>query len=555
MKKASEYQFFDLLEFVTPHRERLIFLLVIMLVTTGFGLLNPWLAGQFTQVLLNQPTSLDMTITQILFFWMFLLAVQASLGFYEEFHLNMVAERIHTDIRIRIFDHLQNLPLSYFHDKKRGDSLSLQAYDTEIISSFVTGSLITLLPQLLTLCGALVMMYLLDPTIAIIAAMALPAFYIILKLLGRKLRPLTEAIANQYGKVLSLSEENLLLLPVIKSFTQEKAESKQFRHNNRKLLELNRQYFFRQGLMSPVVRLLAGCAILLLLWLGTQSLNAGELTEGDLVSLIFYGMLLTRPLGSLADVYGQTQSARGAASRIIRLFNEAAEPDTEHTTPFPEPPDTRIRFEQVSFAYPDRPGLFDQLDLTIEPGEIVALAGINGCGKSTLAHMLMRFVHPNSGHIFIGSQNINDISLHSLRNHIAIVQQDILLRNATIRENILLGATGINDEAILQTAETACALEFIRSLPNGLDTHTGDNGVRLSGGQKQRLSLLRALLRNPDILILDEATAMFDALAEASFVANFSKVSRQRTVIVITHHPYMLKAVSRVVNLDERASA
>jgi ABC-type multidrug transport system fused ATPase/permease subunit len=289
--------------------------------------------------------------------------------------------------------------------------------------------------------------------------------------------------------------------------------------------------------------------VLGLLWVGGRGVASGIITAPELVSLLLYGMLLTQPVSQLAGVYGQVQHARGAVQRLMAAMAEAPEPDDGDREPATV--SGRIAFESVAFAYPGRAAVFADLNLEIRAGETVAITGPNGAGKSTLAHLLMRFADPSAGRITLDGIDVREFSLRNLRAHIGLVSQHVLLLNATVAENIGYGRYGADRQQIERAARAAHAHEFIDQLPQGYETLIGDEGLRLSGGQRQRISLARALLKDPVILILDEATSMFDPAGERGFIAECHGLLRSRTVLLITHRPASLALADRVLRLDQ----
>ncbi|MFN7136730.1 MAG: ABC transporter ATP-binding protein [Thermomonas sp.] len=259
--------------------------------------------------------------------------------------------------------------------------------------------------------------------------------------------------------------------------------------------------------------------------------------------------MLVNPIGPLATVYGRTQAARGAARRLHEVLQAAPEPDAGDVKTIPA--DGDILFDRVAFAHPGRPPLFEDFSLRIRAGETVAITGPNGAGKSTLAHLLLRLVEPRAGSISIGGTPLGRFRLAALRGQIGLVPQQVLLFNATVRDNIAYGHADAGQDEIERAAHAARAHAFIQALPQGYDTVVGDQGVKLSGGQKQRIALARALLKQPSILILDEATAMFDPAGEQEFIAECHDVLRARTVLLITHRPASLALADRVLRLAD----
>jgi len=539
----------QLLKYITPHGRTLLLVVVLLLAGTAANLANPLFAGKLTEVLLAEPGSATLPVGVILLAWLALLVIRAALSVASSYLVGSTGALMGAELRSRVYEHMQILPLGWYQERKQGDVLSLLSSDAESISRFVTNTVVQLLPQLLTLAFAFGMMAWLDPLIAGIAALLLPAYTIVTKLLGRRIRPLSTAWYESWSGLMAFVNENLGLMPVLKAFAREPLESDRFAQRNRELLDVSRQQIWLASLLSPAIGLLAGAGALLLLWIGIRHLQSGQLQPSDLVTLLLYVMLLTSPLSALAGVYGQIMHARGAAERLLAFFGEKPEP-LGHGRQELRDVAGRIEFRDISFAYPGRPPVLEHFKLKIAAGETIALTGPNGAGKSTLVHLLMRFMEPDGGRILIDGNDIAEVELGSLRRQIGLVAQNTLLLNGSVAENIAYGQPHATAEEMKKAAKAARADEFIERLPNGYNTIIGDQGVKLSGGQRQRLSLARTLLKDPPILILDEATAMFDPEGEASFIEECHELLHQRTVILITHRPASLALADRVIGLE-----
>lgn len=537
-----------LLRYVTPHRRTLVHIVLILLAVSGVNLANPLLAGQLTTAILAQPGSDTAPIGLILGAWMGLLLLRAVLGMISSYLIGTTGAEMAAVLRSRVYEHLQILPLDWFQQRKQGDVLSLLSNDAETISDFVSTTVVQLLPQLTTLAFAFVAMAWIDPFIALIAALLLPLYTIVTKLIGRRIRPVTAAWIDSWSSMVAFVNENLGLMPVLKAFSREELEKRRFGERNSELLAYSRKNIWLSSLLTPSISFLTGAGALLLLWIGIQRMQAGNLQPAELVTLLLYVMLMTGPLSSLAGVYGQLMYTRGAAERLIKLFAEQPERlglGHESLINAAGP----IEFKDISFSYPTRSPVLHRFKLSVAAGETIALTGPNGVGKSTLVHLLMRFIEPAAGKITIGGQDIAGVELTSLRQQIGLVAQHTLLLNGTVAENIAYGQPGAGMAEIKKAAEAAKADQFIELLPEAYDTVIGDQGVKLSGGQRQRLSLARTLLKNPAILILDEATAMFDPAGEASFISENVESLKNRTVILITHRPASLALADRIVAL------
>lgn len=539
-----------LYSYLRPYRASLLLANFFMLLQSLASLGTPWLAGHFAAGLMGERTELGSGSGQILSLWLGLFVVQALVRFLSTYLLTRVGARILAQLSGLLYDHLQALPLAYFHQRKRGDVLALLSNDVAVISHFVTGTLVGVLPTLLVLFGAYALMATIDSQVALLVATLMPLFFIVLKLLGRGIRPVSQALAQKQADLLGLAEENLGLLSLIKSFNRSATESTRFQHQTLDVLRLRVQQLKLQAMLGPALQLLSSVGILLILWVSSNHLIQGDISLPELISLLLYGVLFARPVSGLANLYGDVQQARGASQRLGVIFDVAREPEDCHTLNLPKLKGD-IQFRDVDFYYPDETHVLSALNLHVEAGETIVITGANGAGKSTLLHLLLRFADPKKGSIEIDGYDIRDVSLKSLRSQIGFVAQYVLLADATIEENIRYGRPDASLEDVEKAAKAAYAHTFIQQLPQGYNTQIGEQGLRLSGGQRQRIALARALLINPPILLLDETTAMFDPLGEEQFIEQSARWMQSRTVIMITHRPCNLALADRVFRLEE----
>ncbi len=519
----------------------------LSLLSAMASLAIPWLAGSFLAGVLGD-TVIDLRATVLLL--LAALVALAIVSILVSILSELASGRILSGLRRETHDHLMALPIT-FHDQNRsGELLSLMTYETGQLSGFLTRTLANVPSMVMTAGGAIILLFLLDPVMTLVVPVLIIIFLLAMKLIGRRLRILARRARNADVRLVWLGSDDLEMLPAIKAFATEDARQSEYHvaaEDSRKLsLQRTRIYAF----IAPVVSLVAGLAAIGILLIGSEQIAEGTRTPGELFSFLLYAALLTRPASGLADTYGAFQMARGTLARLEAVFAKPAEPG--YAAPgVIERAAGAIAFENISFAYPGRPQVLEGANLAIAAGEVVALTGANGIGKSTLVRLLLRYYDPQAGRITLDGADIATLQVQALRRQFGYVPQRPLLLNGTIRENIIFGADNRDAASVERAAQMAQAWDFAQRLPQGLDTMIGDDGVRLSGGQQQRIALARALYRDPPIYIFDEATSMYDLEGEAAFVESCVTLLKGRTVIIITHRPASLALADRIINLAE----
>jgi len=536
-----------LLQISAPPLLPLLAATLCLLGETAAALTAPWIGGRFGAQLLEKAEPAD--YRTLLLIWLILMLLQYALRFASSYLMGSAGAMATAGLRNRIYDHLQAMPLHYHESRDRGETLTLLSRDAGIVGQFLTSTLPSLPPQLLMLLGAWAMMMQLNLGLGILIGLAVPLVVFSVQALWRRTRPVARRLADAHADHLALAEENLRLLPILKAFGREPLESRRAADHSSTIQRLERDHLLLTSGIAPLVQSFGTLLLVLVLWLGARQISTGELDTAAAISLLLYGLLLFRPAGQLAGSAGNLFSTLGAASRINEALDQPAELHRKGSQQLPDQAGA-IVFDHLVFAYPGQARLFDGFDLQIQPGEVVAITGSNGSGKSTLTRLLMRFVTPVSGQIRLGGQDIQELQLATLRQAIGLVPQDVVLLNGSIRDNIAYALPEADDVAILAAASQAQLQPLIAALPNGLDTQIGPDGILLSGGQRQRIALARALLRHCPILILDEATAMFDNESEASFIETARRSLTDRTVILITHRPASLSLANRVIRLS-----
>lgn len=458
------------------------------------------------------------------------------------------AGRILAGLRDEAYAHVQALAISYHESHRQGDLMSLISWEVQNLSAFLTATLAQLPAMLMTAGGAVVLLFLIDPAMALVVPVLVALFYFGMRLLRRRLRLLGRAVREAEAEVFRKAQSDLEMLPAIKAFAVEDKHLADYAGAVEKARHLKLRQARIASVIGPVVGLVAALSAVAILLAGSSTITSGARSPGEVFAFLFYAALLTRPVGSLAGLYGSYQVARGTLAKLEALLSVPAEPGYAASGRMGRATGA-IAFEAVDFAYPGRPPVLTAFNLTIPPGEIIALTGANGVGKSTLVNLLLRFYEPAAGRITIDGTDIAGLDVKHLRRQFGFVPQRALLLGGTILENIAFGIDNPDLAAVERAARAAQAWDFITALPAGLATRIGDDGVRLSGGQRQRIALARALLRDPPVYIFDEATSMYDLEGEAAFVEECVKALADRTVILITHRPASLALADRIVEL------
>ncbi|MFQ6023491.1 MAG: lipid A export permease/ATP-binding protein MsbA [Acidiferrobacterales bacterium] len=467
-------------------------------------------------------------------------------SFTGEYMLNWVGRKVIFDIRNALFTHLMRLPSGFYDTHASGMLIAKLIFDVEQLSRAATSAILVIGRDGLTIIGVLAWMMYLNWKLTLMLAVLTPIAGLVIIVMSRRLRKYSRAIQGTVGEISHIAQEATEGQRVVKAFCAQQTEVNSFTHANTR----NRRQFMRRVAVSAVgvaiTVLLAAAAIALVLYI---AISSGQATAGEFVSYTLSMMWLMNPVKRTARVNEVIQMGIAAAQSAFGLLDEPPEPDTGTRTP--ESVQGHVQYRNVSFRYPTSSvqALAD-VSFSIEPGETVALVGASGSGKTTVANLLPRFYTVMHGEISIDGVNINEFALSNLRNHIAVVGQETLLFDDTVRNNIAYGsARPIDDKRIAAAAEAAHVTEFVNRLSEGLDTVVGEKGLRLSGGQRQRIAIARALYKNAPILILDEATSALDSESEQHIQAALETLMKNRTTLVIAHRLATIESADRIVVL------
>jgi subfamily B ATP-binding cassette protein MsbA len=481
-----------------------------------------------------------------------LYAVKGLFSYFATYLMSWVGQRAVMDLRNRLYQHVIRQSVGFFKRKSTGTLISHITNDVEKIQQAVSEALGDLLMQSFALIGYGALLFYYDFWLAVVCLVTAPLAVYPLVTLGRKLRRITDTGLERWRDISNILHEAISGSRIVKAFRMEGFETERFETATNRLFRSNMRITRVISIMPPIMELVGGIGLAAAIWYGSRSIAQGQMTTGEFTSFMAALFMMYTPVKKLSRVNATFQQALSAASRIFAVLDTEQEireaPDAVDIAPLAQ----RIEFREVQFAYDDGEGpALEKVSLVIEAGQVVALVGMSGAGKSTLASLVPRFYDPTGGAVLFDGVDIRKATLSSLRGQIGLVTQEVILFNDTVRNNIAYGLKTIADAEIRKAAAAANALEFIEALPRGFDTVVGEKGSRLSGGQRQRLAIARAILKNPPILVLDEATSSLDAESEALVQQALENLMVNRTTIVIAHRLSTVRRADQIVVIED----
>jgi ABC-type multidrug transport system fused ATPase/permease subunit len=481
------------------------------------------------------------------------LLVQASLSFLRVEIFFLVSEQAMRDIRLKLFSKILSLPIAFIEKRRVGELTSRLTSDVSQLQDILSFTLAELVRQVLTVFLGIGIIFWVSASLSLVMLSAFPFIILGGVFFGKFIRKLSKKASDDLAAANTIAEESLQSIHTVKSFTSEKYEANRYYAALQLVLGNSLKSARFRGLFISMVIFSVFGGIVLVLWYGLGLVESGELSIGKLVSFILYTTFIAAAAGGLGDLYGQLQKTIGASERILEILDSEPEEIYTDSGIHIGRAEGKIEFENVHFAYPSREEVevIRGLSLRVLPGRKVALVGKSGAGKSTIVQLLMRFYNPNSGGIRIDGTDIRQLDLTSLRRNIGIVPQEVLLFGGSIEENIRYGKPDASLAEIEQAARKANAWEFISSFPEGLATIVGERGIKLSGGQRQRIAIARAILKDPAILILDEATSSLDSESEKLVQEALDSLMENRTTIIIAHRLATIRKADMIFVMEE----
>ncbi|WP_396200923.1 ABC transporter ATP-binding protein [Gemmatimonas sp.] len=536
---------------VRPYTSRLVVAFLFLVVAAAAGLVFPAVLRYLLDAAfeLKDRGALDRIALGLLGVF----AVQGVANFVQVFLLSSSTERIVATLREQTFAHLIRLSPAFFTERRTGELTSRLSSDLALLQSLLSTWISELSRQTLFLIGGIAMMFVTNPRLTLTTLAVVPVVVVAAFTFGRALRKASTSVQDRIGEAMGMADESFGSIRTVQSFTREGIETERFSALLHDLVGVAVSRARIRALFFGVVGFVAFGSVAAVLWQGGAQVVEGKLTAGTLVAFLFYALFVAAAVGTLATLFGNFQEAIGAASRVFDLLD--AEPtvrEPEHPRRFTETVRGAVTLEAVAFRYqPDLPDVVQDISLDIAPGEVVALVGRSGAGKTTIASLLPRFWDVTAGRITLDGIDIRELSLDTLRGAIGIVPQEPVLFSGSIRENIAYARPDASDADVLRAAQAAHAWEFIERLPEQWSTRVGERGVKLSGGQRQRIAIARVFLKDPAVVILDEATSSLDTESERYVEQALEQLLQGRTTLLIAHRLSTVRRADRVVVLDQ----
>ncbi len=540
-----------LLSYLRPYRGKLALALICMVLVSLTTLAVPWILGRelIDRVILAKNLFLLNLIAIAL---VVLIAIKGLFSYGQTYLMSFVGYRVITDLRNQIYHHLQRLSLSFYKRKRTGEIMSRVVTDVNVLQEVVVESVAKMILNLLIIAGVLGFIFYIHWRLSLCVLGVIPLLVLTVRRFGGHIRKFSTSVQVKIADISSLLQETIAGVEVVKSFATEKQEAKRFQQENIRNFRLAMRRTQVVALLSPLVEIITTIGLSAILWYGAREVVGGGLTTGKLISFLGYVSLAIKPLNQLGTTYSLYQRALASAERIFEILDTEPEIKELRGAVKLPPIEGYVCFKDVSFGYDNKELILEDINLEIRPGERVALVGPSGVGKTTLVSLIPRFYDSISGVVTIDEYDVKRVKLASLRQQISIVPQETILFNGTIGDNIAYGRPEASEEEIAEAARKANVDRFIESLSRGYDTEVGERGVKLSGGERQRIAIARAILRNPRILILDEATSAVDAETESLIQQALKRLMKDRSTLIIAHRLSTIQNANKVVVLNER---
>jgi subfamily B ATP-binding cassette protein MsbA len=540
-----------LLAYVRPYRWHLGVATVGVVFASALGLVFPAVMGDLVDSALGTGQDDASSLDRIALFLVGIFFLQAGFNFVRSYFLSAMGEGVVADLRISVYDHLMTLPVKFFDARKTGEITSRLTSDVAVVQNTVSSSLAAAMAQAITLVGGIALLFVISVRLSVAVLAFLPIIIVAAAVFGRRLRKISTEFQDRVAEANAGAEESIAAVRVVKWFSAENVERTRYGDAVRASYRTALRRARWRALFTSSVSFVAFSTLAFVIWQGGRQVLQEQMTAGDLVAFLIYTLTVAGAIGTFTGLYSQLQEALGASKRIFELLDERSDLEEPGTPLRPERVEGRVVFAGVSFEYSDRDvDVLEHVDLEAAPGEVVAIVGPSGAGKSTLVQLIPRFFDVGRGAILVDGIDVRARSLAELRASMAAVPQETQLFSGTIAENLRVGKPDATTNELVAAAIAANADEFITAFPGGYDTIVGERGIKLSGGQRQRIAIARALLKDPRILILDEATSSLDSEAEAVVQQALETLMKGRTTFVIAHRLSTVRNADRILVLE-----
>ncbi|MGG4264405.1 ABC transporter ATP-binding protein [Peribacillus simplex] len=537
-------QFIRLVQQTKPSKLMIGIALALSLGTTGVGLLVPL----FTKNLIND-FSISSLNTELITLLVLAIIVQALASGFSIYLLNRIGQSVVAGIRDQLWKKLLVLPVSYFDEHPSGETVSRMTNDTTVVKGLISEHLSNFVTGIISIVGSMIVLFVLDWKMTLLMFIAIPLSVLILMPLGKKMHKISKGMQDETASFTAVLQQVLTEIRLVKASNAETFEYQNGKKGINKLFQFGLKEAKIQALIAPLMSFVMMALLVLILGYGGMRVSSGALTAGALVAFIMYLFQIIMPMAQLASFFTQFQKATGATERIISILDAVEEEDAMQPV---QNISQSISVENLNYSYNNGEQVLKDISFNVEAGKVTAIVGPSGSGKTTFFSLFERFYKPQQGSISIGGKSINDFTLLSWRSQIGYVSQESPIVSGTIRDNICYGMyRDITDEELNQVAKMAYADQFISELPNGFDTEVGERGMKLSGGQRQRIAIARAFLRNPKILMLDEATSSLDSKSENVVQQALNELMKGRTTIVIAHRLSTVIGSDQIIFLEK----
>ncbi|MGV7220460.1 MAG: ABC transporter ATP-binding protein [Nitrospinales bacterium] len=549
MASQTVKDFSKILKYVKPYKKSIIIAFLCLTLSSVINLMLPLIVKNMINAAVVEKNSIvlnSLTIDLLL-----IILLQVAFSITQGYVLGFVGHRVTADFRVELFSHIQSLSLKFFQSRRVGELISRMTSDIAVIQKALVSIPVAILRQSITLIGGLAIIIYLNWKLTGLILLVLLPLMLFARIFGKRLRSFSERVQDRLAKAIVVMEEMVSSIKIVKSFRREPHEKLRFEKGIESAFDAEIKKVKISAFFGPSILFLTFLVSGSLIWYGGHQVMQGTTTPGELIAFFLYAIIIAGPIGTFVRIYTQTQEALGAVRRVYEILDTKPLIKNPENPVIPERVKGGIEFQDVTFGYKKDMPVLEGVSFEIKPGEMAALVGPSGAGKSTVIQLLHRFFDVDSGTVKLDGHDIRNLDVSFYLDRTALVPQETLLFGGSIRENILYGKLDASEEDLIQSAKYAHAHEFIINLENGYDTIVGEKGVKLSGGERQRVAIARALLKDPKILILDEATSSLDNQSELLIQQALERLMTNKTTLIIAHRLSTVHNADKIIVMEK----